>query len=128
MSSSTTSHRQGSVAKRAGLTIALALGVLAVVPAIASAAGLVSTAGTVITYTGDAGVNSVTSDDAGANSYTFAETGITDTSASCTTAANVTTCTVTAWTSIVMNMGAGIDTATTARSMTRPTPLSHDQR
>ena len=38
MSSSTTSNRQGSVAKRAGLTIALALGALAVVPAIASAA------------------------------------------------------------------------------------------
>ena len=55
MSSSTTSHRQGSVAKRAGLTIALALGALAVVPAIASAAATVSIAGTTITFTAGPG-------------------------------------------------------------------------
>jgi hypothetical protein len=110
MSSSSTSRRDGGAYRRAGLTIALALAALAVVPAVASAAGVVSTSGTTITYTGDGNVNNVTVDDPSVTVYTFAETGISDTSTSCTTALNVTTCTTTTdWTAVTMTMGSNND-------------------
>jgi hypothetical protein len=110
MSSNSMSRRDGGAYRRAGLTVALALAALAALPAIASAAGVVSTSGTTITYTGDGNVNNVTVDDPAVTVYTFAETGISDTSASCVTAANVTTCTTTTdWTAVTMNLGSNND-------------------
>jgi hypothetical protein len=49
--------------RRAGLTVALALGALAAVPAIASAAGVVSTSGSTILYTGSSTGDNVIVDD-----------------------------------------------------------------
>ena len=102
---------------RPALAVASALAALAVFPALASAAGVVTTdASPTITYTGSASADSVTVDDAGTNSYTFAENGITEASASCTlnTAPNpdVVTCSGINWGPLIfMNLGAGDDAA-----------------
>ena len=69
--------KRAATGRRVRSIVALALAALAVLPAIASAAGVVSTSGTQIIYTGSASADSVTVDDAGTNSYTFAENGIT---------------------------------------------------
>jgi hypothetical protein len=115
MSSSSMSRREGGVLRRAGLTVALALAILAVVPAIASAAGVVSTpTSSTILYTGSGSADNVIVDDPSVTVYTFAENLITETSTSCTlnTAPNpdVVTCThATDWTAVTLNMGAGTD-------------------
>ncbi len=113
MSLRAASRRKGSIVKRAGLTFVLALGALAVVPAIASA-GNVATATTVITYTGDGSADTVTVTDSGVDSYTIAETGISSSSASCIDGGDTVTCTGTAWTSVVANLGNGDDVFTAA--------------
>ena len=99
------------VSKRAGLTFALTFGVLFAVPAIASA-GTVTTAGTVITYTGDLAGDTVTVTDSGTDSYTFAETLISESSTSCTDGGDNVTCVGTGWTSVVANLGGGNDVFT----------------
>ncbi|MEK6328077.1 MAG: hypothetical protein AABM66_11230 [Actinomycetota bacterium] len=118
MSSSSMSRRDGGAFRRAGLTVALALAALAVVPAIASAASVTfTTANDTITYTGGAGeTNSVVIDDSSSTSYTFAETGISESPnvAECTDGGDVITCTFGNGNDIdiiVANMGDMGDTA-----------------
>jgi hypothetical protein len=94
--------------RRAGLTVALALAALAVVPAIASAAA-VSTSGTVITYqaaTGSDGENNdLTVTHPGTNTYFFNDTvSITETSPNCTASSGNVTCSGVSWTSVVVNL------------------------
>ena len=110
MSSSNTSHRQGSVAKRAGLTIALALGALAVVPAMASAA-TAGFAGTTVTYAGTSSGESVTVSVVGPN-YRFVQASGMTAAAGCTQVAVGTTvdCPLDPTTSVVANLNTGTDT------------------
>ena len=103
----------GGVSKRAGLTIALTVAGLAILPAFASGA-TVSKAGGVITYTAAAGeTNNVVVDDP-AGAYTFAETPITA-GAGCTqTNANLVTCPnpdAISTSAVTMSMGDMADTA-----------------
>ena len=95
----------GRASKRAGLTLALTVGGLLAVPAIASAA-TVSQTGATITYQAAVGeTNSVVVNDPTATSYTFAETPITAGTGCVQTNANLVTCTnASANISIVMNM------------------------
>lgn len=100
--------------RRLGLIAALTLtAAFAVVPAAASAAATASYSGTTVTYTGDAGVNSV-SVTGPSSQYVFTEsTGITAGTGCTQTSATVATCpTSGSVTSIVMNMGAGNDVVT----------------
>jgi RTX calcium-binding nonapeptide repeat (4 copies) len=114
MSSSSMSRRDGGAYRRAGLTVALALAALAVVPAMASAAA-VSTSGTVITYAAASGeTNNLTVTQPAADTYVFNETviSITESSANCTAAGGDVTCSGVSWTSVVVNLGDNNDTFT----------------
>ena len=114
MSSSTVNRRGGGVYRRAGLTVALALVGLAVVPAVASAAA-VSTSGTVITFTAASGeTNNLTVTHPGTDTYLFNEASIsiTESSANCTAASGNVTCSGVSWTSVVVSLGDNGDTFT----------------
>ena len=102
----------GRVSRHAGLALALAVGGLFAVPAIASAA-TVSSAGSTITYQANPGeTNSVVVNDPSATTYTFAETPITAGTGCVQTNANLVTCTnASTNVSIVMSMGDMGDTA-----------------
>ena len=83
----------GRISKRAGLTLALAVGGLCAVPVAASAA-TVAQGGPLINYQANPGeTNSVVVNDPSATSYTFAETGITAGTGCVQTNANLVTCT-----------------------------------
>ncbi|HXE99979.1 MAG TPA: calcium-binding protein [Solirubrobacterales bacterium] len=116
MSSSSMSRNRGGLVRRALLAVALALGALAVVPAIASAAA-VSTSGTVITFTaGGNEFNVLTVTHPATNTYLFhdASTSISESSANCTAASGDVTCNGIAWTSVVVNLGNRDDSVTAA--------------
>ena len=102
-------RRIGGAYGRAGLTVALALGALAAVPAVASATSVVSTSGTVITYqaatSSDGENNDLTVTHPGANTYFFNDTvSITETSPNCTASSGNVTCSGVSWTSVVVNL------------------------
>jgi RTX calcium-binding nonapeptide repeat (4 copies) len=115
MSRSTASRHRRSIVKRAGLTFALALGALAVVPAIASAA-TVSITGTTITFE-DTGleVNGVTVTVVGAN-YRFADGSGPDPTAGagCTDTGATVDCPLDPTTAVTVLPGAFADTFTAA--------------
>lgn len=104
-----TVRRQGRVCRTVGRALALAIAAMAIFASAASAAGTVSTSGTTITYTGGNAVNSVTVNSPSSTSYTFTETGIAETSTSCTLAGSTVTCSGTDWTAVTMNMDDGAD-------------------
>jgi Ca2+-binding RTX toxin-like protein len=78
----------------------------------------VSTAGDVISYTGTTGDDSVVVDDPSAGVYTFTQTGISESSSSCTDGGSVITCTDAAgdanWDAVNAQMGVGADSFSAA--------------
>jgi hypothetical protein len=115
------SRRDGRAYRRAGLTVALALAALAVVPAVAFADDTVATAGTTITVTDSGEANNMTVTQTAVNSYTFTETGSgvtisngTISAGTCTDNGNNVVCSGVAWTSVVINLGSGADIFTAA--------------
>lgn len=113
MSFSAASRRKSSIAKRAGLTLMLGLGALAVVPAIASAS-TVSIAGTTITFAAAGGeTNGLTVTVVGAN-YVFTDGSGPDPTAGagCADGGATVTCPTAAPTSVVINLNDNDDTFT----------------
>jgi len=109
--SSSSMSRDGGAYRRAGLTVALALAALAVIPSTAFAVGTVSTAGTVITYSDDGDGNNLAVTQTATNSYTFTDTAVSigETSTSCVDNGNNVVCSGTAWTGVTVNLGGGTD-------------------
>ncbi len=115
MSRSTASRRGRSIVKRVGLTCVLALGALAVVPAIASAA-TASITGTTITFAdGAVESNGVTVTVVGAN-YRFADGSGPDPTAGagCTDTGATVDCPLDPTTAVSVNLGLLADTFTAA--------------
>ena len=113
MSSSTMNRRKGGVARRAGLTVALALGALAAVPAVASAS-TVSISGSTITFAAASGeINGVTVTVVSTN-YRFADGPGPDPTAGsgCTDTGATVDCPLNPSTAVTANLGDEDDTFT----------------